>query len=62
MMFLHFVDDCICLLSPNPEDVEKLVADLWAAKFSVTDEGQLSDCLDVKIKKPPVQVLTASFD
>jgi hypothetical protein len=52
LIFLHFVDDCICL-SPNPADVDKFIADLRAAKFNVTDEGQLSDYLGVKIEKLP---------
>jgi hypothetical protein len=50
LIFLHFVDDCICL-SPNPDD--KSLADLRAANFNVTDEGQLSDHLGVKIEKSP---------
>jgi hypothetical protein len=40
-------------LSPNPKDVDKFISDLRAAKFNVTDEGQLSDYLGVKIEKLP---------
>jgi hypothetical protein len=52
LIFLHFVDDCICL-SPNPADVDHFITDLRTAKFNVTDEGQLSDYLGVKIEKLP---------
>ena len=52
LIFLHFVDDCICL-SPNPADVDRFIADLRATNFNVTDEGQLSDYLGVKIEKLP---------
>jgi hypothetical protein len=52
MIFLHFIADCTCL-SPSSEDVDKFILDLRAAKFNVTDEGQLSDYLGVKIEKLP---------
>ena len=52
LIFLHFVDDCICL-SPVASDVDTFIADLKRAKFNVTDEGQLSDYLGVKIEKLP---------
>jgi hypothetical protein len=52
LIFLHFVDDCICL-SPNATDVDEFIADLRKAKCNVTDEGNLSDYLGVKIEKLP---------
>jgi hypothetical protein len=52
LIFLHFVDDCICL-SPVAADVDKFLADLRAANFNVTDEGQISDYLGVKVEKLP---------
>ena len=52
LIFLHFVDDCICL-SPNDPDIDKFIEDLKKAEFNVTDEGQLSDYLGVKVEKLP---------
>jgi hypothetical protein len=52
LIFLHFVDDCICL-SPDAKAIDQFIADLRAAQFKVTDEGQLSDYLGVKIEKLP---------
>jgi hypothetical protein len=52
LIFLHFVDDCICL-SPDEADIDKFLSDLRQAKFNVTDEGKLTDYLGVKIEKLP---------
>jgi hypothetical protein len=52
LIFLHYVDDCICL-SPDAADVDKFIRDLREANFNVTDEGQLSDYLGVKVEKLP---------
>jgi hypothetical protein len=52
LIFLHFVDDCICL-SPDAADIDKFLSDLRQAKFNVTDEGELADYLGVKIEKLP---------
>jgi hypothetical protein len=52
LIFLHFVDDCICL-SPEAADIDKFITYLEQAKFNVTDEGDLSDYLGVKIEKLP---------
>jgi hypothetical protein len=52
LIFLHFVDDCICL-SPEAADVDKFLADLRRTGFNVTDEGQISDYLGVKVEMLP---------
>jgi hypothetical protein len=53
LIFLHFVDDCICL-SPDAADIDKFLSDLRHAKFNVADEGELADYyLGVKIEKLP---------
>jgi hypothetical protein len=39
LIFLHFVDACICL-SPIAVDVNKFLADLRKSGFNVTDEGR----------------------
>jgi hypothetical protein len=52
LIFLHFMDDCICL-SPEADDVDKFLADLRRTGFNVTDEGQISNYLGVKVETLP---------
>ena len=42
------MDDALCL-SPKPAEVEKFIQDLRDANFKVTDEGDINNCLGVKV-------------
>jgi hypothetical protein len=59
LIFLHFVDDRICL-SSDAAEIDNFITDLQTAKFNVTDKGQLSDCLGVKIEKLPGEKIKLS--
>jgi hypothetical protein len=55
MILLAYVDDCI-IISPNDDDIDEIIAMLkeptkHTRAFDVTDEGQLSDYLGVKIER-----------
>ena len=40
LIFLHYVDDALCL-SPKSAEVDNFIQDLRDANFKVTDEGDL---------------------
>ena len=49
-VFLTYVDDTI-ILSPDPTEADRVVAQLRALKYDVTDEGEISDYLGVKVER-----------
>ena len=50
LIFLHYVDDTLCL-SPKSAEVDKFIQDLRDVNFNVTDEGDINDYLGVKVTK-----------
>ena len=50
LIFLHYVDDALCL-SPKSAEVDKFIQDLRDANFKVTDEGDINNYLGVRVTK-----------
>ena len=49
LMFLIYVDDGI-LLHPDAKEIDKVIAELRALKYNISDEGDISDYLGVKVQ------------
>ena len=49
-IFILYVDDAICL-SPNEKDAQLIVSELESKGFILTDDGDLSSYLGIKVDK-----------
>ena len=50
MMFLIYVDDGI-LIHPDKKEIDKVIEQLRKLKYNISDEGDISDYLGVKVEK-----------